>query len=531
MFREELHPYQIEPVDIFLDRKSLLVAYEMGLGKTVIAIAAAEKLLDSGAIGCCLVVCPASLKYQWAERIRQFTDVKSFECQVIDGDPKKRALQYEGALTTRPHYIVMGYDNVINDHEQVARIKPGMTVLDEATAIKTFRAKRTKRIKKLLRSPYRLALTGTPIENRPDEIFSIMQWVDETVLGRYDLFDRAYITRNRYGWPVSYKNLPVLKQRLGTAMCRKSRLSPEVYPYLPEVDEDEWYIGTDTETLKLYKYIAGDIVDELSKLERTGSFDLDKYYSGYDESTPSGKVMGMYMCIQMLMDHPDLIIYSGQLYEFGEAGKGSGYAYSLWQSGHIDSVTECPKLDYLIEKLDGLLAFPDSKIIIFSEYRNMLSIIASRLNCGYVKFHGGMDAKSKNKAYTVFRDDPECRVFLSSNAGAYGMDMSMANYLINYDIPWSAGQADQRNGRHVRASSEFSKVFIRNMIVKGSVEERKLRILSRKRRLASSVLDGAGHDDYGRIDLEGDSLGALLKKTLNPGGGLLTSSPRSGILE
>src|SRR6185437_2412476 len=416
MFQGKLHPYQTEPVEIFLERKNLLVAYEMGLGKTVIAIAAAERLLDSGAIKLCLVVCPASLKYQWAERIKQFSDSIPL---VIDGTPKKRQEQYDSLSTDSASYIIMGYDNVINDHEQVARIKPGMTVLDEATAIKTFRAKRTKRIKKLLRSPYRLALTGTPIENRPDEIFSIMQWVDETVLGRYDLFDRAYITRNRYGWPVSYKNLPVLKQRLGPALCRKSRLSPEVYPYLPEVDEDEWYISIDDDTLGLYKTIASDIVDELTKLERAGSFDLDKYYSGYDESTPSGKVMGMYMCIQMLMDHPDLIIYSAQLFELGEEDKGSGYAYNLWQSGNIDSVTNCPKLDVLMEKLDDLLAFSGNKIIVFSEYRNMLDIIGSRLNCGYVKFHGGMDAKAKNQAYTVFRDDPECRVFLSSNAGAY----------------------------------------------------------------------------------------------------------------
>lgn len=520
MFTGKLHPYQTEPVEKFLQRENLLVAYEMGLGKTVIAIAAAEELLNQGKIGLCLIVCPASLKFQWQQRILEFTDRPSFECIVIDGIPSKREIQYATIPTAVPRYIIISYDTVIIDSKQVSKLRPGMVVLDEATAIKTFRAKRTKQIKKLLKSPYRLALTGTPIENRPDEIFSIMQWVDESVLGRYDLFDRAYITRNRYGWPVSYKNLPVLKTRLGDALCRKSRLSEEVYPYLPEVEEDEWYISIDNATLNLYKYISGDVLEELGKLEHTGGFDAERYYSGFDESTPSGKVMGMYMCLQMLMDHPDLIIYSAQLYEQGEKDKGSGYAYNLWQSGHLDSVLETPKLDYLMDKLDGLLAFDDSKIIIFSEYRNMLDIIADRLDCGYVKFHGGMDAKAKNSAYCTFRDDPECRVFLSSNAGAYGVDMSMANYLINYDIPWSAGQADQRNGRHVRASSEFDKVFIRNMIVKGSVEERKLRILRRKRALASSVLDGAGHDDFGRIDLEGDSLGSLLTSTL-----------RSGILE
>lgn len=515
MFQGTLHPYQTEPVEIFLERKSLLVAYEMGLGKTVIAIAAAESLMDQVRVRCCVVVCPASLKFQWRDRIHQFT---STDCHVIDGNPAQRHAQYEEILKSRKAiYVVMSYDTVIIDQKHVARLRPEMVVLDEATAIKTFRAKRTKQIKKLLKSEYRLALTGTPIENRPDEIFSIMQWVDESVLGRYDLFDKAYITRNRFGWPVAYKNLPVLRKRLGTAMCRKSRLSPEVYPYLPEVEEDEWYIRIDSDTLRLYKLIAADVLEELSKLEKSGAFDLDKYYSGFDESTPSGKVMGMYMCLQMLMDHPDLLIYSAQLFDSGSKDKGSGYASHLWNSGAIDSVTTTPKLDYLLEKLDDLIAYPDNKIIIFSEYRNMLEIMGSALPCEYVTFHGGMDAKAKNSAVTEFRDNPNCRVFLSSNAGSYGMDMSMANYLINYDIPWSAGQADQRNGRHVRASSEFGKVFIFNMIVKGSVEERKLRILRRKRNLASAVLDGAGHDDFGRIELDGDSLGGLLTSTLRSG--------------
>jgi SNF2 family DNA or RNA helicase len=496
----------------------------MGLGKTVIGIAAAESLLDSGDITCCLVVCPPSLKYQWAEKIAEFTDLPVVAkemrdaeivipdisgCIVIDGTKKQRLDQFAMAKTMKPHYIVLGYENVINDYTQVTAIKPGMVVLDEATAIKSFKAQRSKRIKKALRPHYRLALTGTPIENRPDEVFSIMQWVDETCLGRYDLFDKAYIKRNKYGWPVAYKNLPVLKARLAPAISRKSRADADVKPFLPKVVESEWVVPTDVATMHLYKKIATDMVGELDEISPYTDFEIHDYYNGVDESQPNGKLMAMYMCMEMLLDHPDLIIHSAQLYD-SEAFGGSRYAYTLWQSGALDDITSTPKLDFLLEKLIPILEFEGNKILIFSQYKFMLTLIQEQLTCGSVQFHGSMSPAMKAEAVAKFANDPDCRVFLSSHAGAYGMDMKMANHLINYDLPWSSGKWDQINHRHIRASSEFDKVMLVHMFVDNSIESRKLRILRRKKRIAGAILDGDGQDDLGQVVVEGDSLKANL---------------------
>src|SRR6202042_447021 len=115
--------------------------------------------------------------------------------------------------------------------------------------------------------------------------------------------------------------------------------------------------------------------------------------------------------------------------------------------------------------------------LIFSMHPEMLQIIEERMAgwyTGCVQYHGRMSAVSRAAAVNRFGNDPDCRLFLSSHAGAYGTDMKMASHLINYDLPWSAGRSDQINGRHQRASSEFSKVFIRDLIVSGSIEERKL---------------------------------------------------------
>lgn len=488
----------------FISRKNLLVAYSMGLGKTVIGIAAAERLFDEGKISCCIIACPASIKYQWSDRIGEFSDRN---CIVVDGDKAARKSSFASVGSISADYIVLSHDVVVRDGNLLSRIVSSercMVILDEATAIKTFKAKRTKAVKRIFRTPYRLALTGTPIENRPDELFSIMQWVDDRVLGRYDLFDKAYIVRNNYGWPVAYKNLPVLHKKMLPAMSRKSREDPDVRPYLPDVDESEWYIDFDPVLLPSYVTIASDMLSELDKISPWADFKLSDLYFGNAGDKIPGKLMGMYQTLEMLLNHPDLVIWSAMQFEKGD-GHGSGYAYALWQKGLLDSIFHSGKLDYLISKLDEILASPESKILVFSYYKYMLRLIQDRLSVKSIQYHGDMNARQKSEARNRFADDPDIRVLLSSHAGAYGADMKMANYLIKYDLPWSAGRDEQINGRHVRAASEFDKVYVRNLITSGTVEDRKFRILTRKKDLARAVIDGEGNAQ-GALELSGDSL-------------------------
>ena len=532
-FTGTLDNYQLAPKEKFLERKSLLVAYSMGLGKTPIAIAAAEELIEQGNISTVLIVCPASLKYQWAQKIAEFTDCDRYDvrlgkesitvpsedyCIIIDGNKEARNVRYSLAIRTNPRYIIIGYDNVLIDFNNVKKISSGMVVLDEATAIKSFKAQRSKRIKRLLRSEYRLALTGTPVENKPDELFSIMQWVDEDVLGRYDLFEKAYINRNKNGWIVSYKNLPVLRKKLEPAVSRLTRQHATVREFMPEVNEVHWVVQADSATNELYMKIAGDMLAEMDKQQMFSEFNPLDYVNGIDESKPSGKLMGMYMCMEMLVNHPDLIVWSAMQYDAGRK-TGSRYAYELWQSGELDNVVYSPKLGQL--RVKTTYELDNDKILIYSKYKYMLQILEAELympgNQSCVQHHGSMSPLKKAEAIAKFRNDPDCRYFLSSHSGAYGLDMNMADMLINYDLPWSAGKQDQINSRHVRRSSQFDKVDVRNLIVKNTFEERRIRILDRKKRLGTSILDGTGSDDFGRIDFSGDSLRGHLTKAARHG--------------
>jgi len=363
-------------------------------------------------------------------------------------------------------------------------------------------------------------------------LFSIMQWIDPEVLGRFDLFDKTYIVRNIFGGVQRYKNLPVLHAKLAEVMERKTRLDPEVAKYLPETQESNLYVDLDAKSLKAYTVLAEELLRELKNIKpgQGVEFDVAAYYSGnqQNDNTQQGKIMARMQALDMFLDHPDLIVASGMDYEESleqqAAGvvkanwQGSKYAYEVWQSGLLDDLTHSPKLAVLTEDVQTVLdSNPLNKIIIFTFYRHALDAIDESLHtmAGSVQYHGGMNAAAKAGAVAKFRDDPDCRLFICSHAGAFGTDLHMANYLYNYDLAWSAGTQDQINGRHSRAASKFKNIYVRNLITRGTTEPRKYQLIAHKRRTASAILDNVGADGLGRVTNEVGSLTEHLLESLS----------------
>lgn len=523
----EPRPYQIPPLETFYRRQNILLAFDTGVGKTYCAIAAAEKLIEDGEVDTCLLVVPAGLKWQWAEALAKFTDLptrtKKFKGEkltvpdqryaaIIDGTPVQRAKQYRAARESDLcNYVIIGFDNVSSDARDVRRIKPDMAVIDEASGIKTLDAKRTIEIKDRVVCKWRMALTATPIDNRPDELFSIMEWVDPEVLGRGDLFDATYIERNYYGDVTGYKNLPTLVARLGDAMYRKSVTDPDIAPFMPDRQFMEWPVKMDGPIQRAYARMAWDLIAALDDIKRVGGkFNPGAHYAGGkkpNEATAVGRAMSIHTCMEMLLDHPDLIIDSALFYEEGK-GRGSKYAYEVWTAGLIDEVSHSMKLVVLMDNLAKALANPASKVIIFTRYRGMQEMIArecQRKEWHPVSFHGTLTTAEQQEARSRFLNRPYCRVFVSTHAGERGTDLPVANWLVNYDAVWSSGQADQINGRHMRTSSTFEDIYVANMVTEGSIEERKLDQQDHKRRVAEAIIDGV-MPKSGRIDNDVEGL-------------------------
>ena len=513
MFTGTLLPYQVEAVEAMVGRKKMLVAYDLGLGKTVLTIAALERMKDENIItepG--IIICLSSLKYQWADQIRKFTDGAAFPV-VIDGTKAQREAQYKDALDwghSLVDYVIINYEQVVNDWEWVSQLARGFVVCDEATAIKSFRSKRSKHVKDL-KSPVKFALTGTPIENgKPEELYSIMQFVDNKVLGRFDLFDKTFIVRNQFGGVERYRNLPTLAKTMATASVRKRQQDPDVAPYLPDtIFAEPIVVEFDAAGAKLYNQIARELLTDLDEaVDSFGSgFDLFSHYTGEKTNDVmdalKGKVMSKLTALRMLSDHPELLKHS-----IGS----SGYVDDLEERGLLDKLNKQPKLSALKQYVDDFLdQNDDNKVVIFTSYVHMVWLIMEHLGYMSAKYTGEMNAKQKEEAKVWFQTDPDCRILVSSDAGGYGVDLPQANLLINYDLPWNAGLALQRNGRIRRASSTWPSIVIQDFLMGGSIEERQHAMLVQKMSVANAIIDGEGINDAGGVNLTVGTLRAFLE--------------------
>lgn len=514
-FKGKLKPYQEDAVVKMGARKKMLVAYEMGLGKTCMTISAIENMRDLGMVKTrVLVICLSSLKYQWQKEIHKFSNAST--C-VVDGNKDAREKQWDKDAD----YIICNYESVVNDWEIVKKYNWDVLVCDEATAIKGFKSKRSKKVKELSRSAsIKFALTGTPIENgRPEELYSIMQFVDPTVLGRFDLFDQTFIVRNHFGGVQRYRNLPLFHEKMKQVSVRKTQSDPDVAPYLPEtIHLEPQTIKLDKTSQKLYDLISTELQRELMDAQELfgNTFSLDAHYGqGYAPGSPAdemrGRIMSKITSLRMLSDHPQLLRDSAAKAELGE-GEGSEYLLGLKELGHLEKPTKSNKLEAVVEYIkEHLETDENAKVVLFTTFRGMLPLLKESLeksNVSCTFYSGDMDAKHKEESKVLFQTSKEVRVLISTDAGGYGVDLPQANLLVNYDLPWASGTALQRNSRIRRASSTWKSVVIQDFIVEGSIEERQYLMLQQKNAVADAVIDGTGINSKGGVDL---TVGSLLK--------------------
>lgn len=341
-----------------LEQRKVVVAYDMGTGKTPITIAVTEQLLEDGKAECGIVVVPSSLKYQWKQQLGVFTN--GARVLVIDGDPRERVRMYQKAARYLYEYIIISYDTLVRDFDKVSALPMDFMVCDEATAIKSFRAQRSKAIKKL-RPKYRFALTGQPVENRPEELFSIMQWVDPKVLGSFMMFEKTFIVRSKStGQVLRYRNLKVLNKALSQSMVRKKRTDPDVVEEMPLVSEETYTVPFDDKGDKLYRTIGKELLNLLYTMPK-GSFNIFSHYGMSDDKEAMqarGDVMARLTALRMLCDHPYLLVRSAQDYadtQNKDKQKGSKYCFELKQRGLLEGVKKTPKLDETVDLIKELL--------------------------------------------------------------------------------------------------------------------------------------------------------------------------------
>jgi SNF2 family DNA or RNA helicase len=495
----------------------------MGLGKTPTTLAAVEEFRQEDTpTFTTLVLTPNSVKWQWAHEIAKFTDQ---DCVVIDGTPAKRAKTYMDIHDYPPPYLVMTYGTFMRDFDRLPPIDA--LVLDEATAIKGFRTQRSKRIKQFAKGiPIRFALTGTPIENgRLEELFSILEFVNPRVLGKWWNFEKTYIVRNSMGWVEKYKHVDQFHRIISGSTLRRTHDDPEVAKYLPTViTPDPIVVPFRRTTQNLYDRVAAEVLSDLDAMVETMGqgypINIAAEYGAAPKMTTKaerdkGSLMSKITVLRMLSDHPDVVRMSGL------RANGSKYARALLQDGQLDKPVRegSTKLDAMVEYLDDFLDISEhNKAVVFTSWVDMLPLIQEKLGKHKtVLFHGQLSDKERDAVKTQFQTDRATRVFISSDAGGYGVDLPQANLLVNYDQPWQAGMAKQRNARIRRAASKWTNVTVQDFLVEDSIEDRIWRMVTHKSAVATAALDGKGIKDTGEISSTLESLRTFLTERVEHG--------------
>lgn len=509
-----LRPYQEEAIEQALHRGSLLLAMTMGSGKTRTAIETVETLASENKVVAGSVFVQNSTKFQWKREIEYWC---GSSVNVIDGDRKKRATQYRRAHKYR--YTILNYEALVHDWDLIQEYLPiDFVIADEVTNIKSFKAKKSRHLKALGKhSPYRFGMSGQPVENRPEELFSIMEFIDPDVLGSFHKFDRTFITRDNWGRPKFYKNLDTLNSHMSEAMFRRSR--DDISEFLPRLLTVDTPVPLDQWSMDLYNYIREDLLDviDMALAAGMGGFDLmSNYGRGEDDSSNQfkGLIMSRVTAMRLLCDHPALLLKSASDFDDESVTGGSQFASTLREDGRLDKAPDkSNKLDALMDMVDEILSESNfNKIVIFSGFKAMLSIISDRLKkhkYGHTLISGDIPSKVRDERIVKFNSDYSCRVFLSSDAGAYGVNLDAGTHLVSYDLPWSAGSFAQRVSRIDRTSSTHEFIVVNSMFGKGTIEERQYDMLVQKRKISEAFIDGQ-FDEKGQLSLDLSSLREFL---------------------
>jgi superfamily II DNA or RNA helicase len=461
LLKVPLYPYQAEGALFALRAGRALIGDDMGLGKTIQAIAATEILARHFGVSKVLVVCPTSLKYQWQSEITRFSGRQGENAaRVINGGRAQRQKDY--ALDD--FCKITNYEKLKPDLDLIAAWGPELVIVDEAQRVKNWNTIAARALKRI-DSAYAIVLTGTPLENKLEELISIVQFVDQHRLGPTWKLLHEHQVKDEGGRVTGYTGLEKIGQTLAPVMIRRRK--SEVLRQLPSRTDQNLLVPMTEPQMDYHQENARVVTKIIQRWRKT------KFLSDIDQRRLTCALQNMRMACNS--------------------------TYLLDQD-----TDHGVKADELAALFDDLFAEPDAKAVVFSQWTRTHDIVIRRLEArglGYVSFHGGVPSEKRPELIERFRSDPACRVFLSTDAGSTGLNLQHASTLVNMDLPWNPAILEQRIAR-IHRMGQARPVRVINFVSKGTIEEGMLSVLAFKRSLSAGILDGGS----GEISLGGSRL-------------------------
>ena len=445
LLQTRLYDYQKEGIRFAAKAGRAIIADEMGLGKTVQAIGTAQLLKSKGLVDSVLIICPTSLKYQWKREIERFTGEK---VRVIEGIQLKRRDQY---FEDEPYKIV-SYNAVTNDIKTWGHLRTDMLIIDEVQRLKNWDTQIARAARKI-DSHYAVILSGTPLENKLEELYSVVELVDQFLLGPFYLFRDRYIVKDDKGATIGYRNLNELGERLKAVLVRRRKR--DVRLQLPKRQDKNLMMPMTKEQMAVHdeaKWSVGRLIQKWDRMHFLSETDRRR-----------------------------LMMYLQQMRCVCDS------TYILDQKTRYDT-----KVDETVNIIRNVIEGGDEKVVVFSQWERMTRIIAQELEKHDIRFeylHGSVPSKARKDLVNNFTDLPESRVFLSTDAGSTGLNLQAASVIINVDLPWNPAVLEQRVARIYRIGQERN-IEVINLVAANTFEESMLAKLKFKTSMFEGVLDG-----------------------------------------
>ena len=449
LVKVSLYPYQMRGALFAASRGRVVLADDMGLGKTVQAVAAATLLRRRRGIERVLVISPASVKYQWKTEIEKFSDLS---VQVIDGDKRNRRKRY----ASPQFFNLINYELVRWDMDAIQALAPDLIILDEAQRIRNWATKTAQTVKQL-KSRYAFVLTGTPLENKVEELYSVVEFVDGRALGPAFRFLHDHIETTETGKLIGYRGLNQIHKQLEPILLRRRR--DEVLKQLPERTDQVFLVPLTEQQAGPYweqNEILGRLMHKWSRQGWLSEVDLRR--------------------ITCAIQNMRMLCNSTFLFD--------------------KETNHSPKLEEFREIVRELAVEEGRKVVVFSEYERMTRLAGeelAKLGIDYVSLHGGVPSHKRGALMDRFREDPECMVFLSTDAGGVGLNLQSASAVINFEPPWNPARLEQRIGR-VHRMGQAHPVQVIHMLTEESIEVRVWETMQLKKALFSGLFDSTADE-------------------------------------
>lgn len=442
-----LRPYQRAGIHwlTWLIRNHLhgILADDMGLGKTLQTILAMRLVYETEPIkGSSLIICPKSVIHFWERELERLFPSWG---EIYHGPYRDKTIWNH----PEPRVYITSYETVVKDFEVLRRVPFFFVVVDEASYIKNPNAERTKVIK-LLNAAHRIALTGTPIENRPSELWSIFDFLMRGYLGNYNAFINRY-EKPLLNGTIDKNAAELLAKRIRPFVLRRTK--NQVAKDLPEKIEMEEWCELTNEQRFLYNEIQHRLVSPLRK----------KLLAG-EKIDVATSILPIITKLKQVCDHPAII---------------NGDKHKIYERSE--------KFDLVMEKLAQILEH-DENAVIFSHFLDMLDIFQIALEEKGVPFIR-IQGDTQNRGFLIQSfNEGKARVALCSlGAAAHGITLTAANHVIHVDRWWNPAVEDQATDRVHRIGQDKT-VYVYRILTQGTLEERICKIIEKKRKIAESVI-------------------------------------------